>query len=182
MALESSRRKLDSPPAQILPLNTPKFPAELGKTLYYSGHGQASGRLDVGVEPEDVLWNKEMKIAILAGCSVLDINDYNQNGKYSVMDGALTPGERWNQTGPQFLLGYNHTAPSDEQNSDLIASNWATNRSSEGIAMAWMNANDNSNGCNACAIEKNTMYYYFHPTSILGISWYTLKQIPVSEW
>jgi regulation of enolase protein 1 (concanavalin A-like superfamily) len=159
--------------------------ANQADVFYYSGHGQPGGSLAIGgIQPENVKWNREMKIAILAGCSVLDINDYNQNGKYSVADGVLTPGERWNQTGPHFLLGYNHTAPSDEQNSDQIVANWAANRGSQGVAMAWMNANDRRGARNACAIEKDTIYYYFHRKPVLPgyYSRYELRQVPVNQW
>jgi hypothetical protein len=159
--------------------------ANQADVFYYSGHGQPGGNLAIGaILPEDVKWDKEMKIAILAGCSVLDINDYNQNGRYSVPDGALTPGERWNQTGPQFLLGYNHVAPSDEQNSDQIVTNWAANHASQGVAMAWMKANDRRGARNACAIEKDAIYYYFHRHPVFPnlYSRYELRQVPANQW
>jgi len=154
--------------------------------FYYSGHGSASGSLSAGfsVEPSDVEWDKEMQVAIFSGCSVLDINDYNGNGVFIPAPGTPYPGEKWNNVGPQYLLGYNHLAPSDEQNSDSIVANYGANRVANGDIQAWMDANDNSNGRNACAIDRDIAYHYFHKTVIVPglINTYELTTIPFADW
>ena len=89
--------------------------------LYYSGHGHSgTGKLNVysgEVGPTDVRWKKGLQIAILAGCSGLDINNYNGN---TLEPGANSPGKAWAKTGPNYLLGYNYRAPLDNQGSDTI--------------------------------------------------------------
>ena len=42
-----------------------------------------------------------------------------------------------------------------------------------------MNANDNRNGRNACAIEKNLQYTYFHRQAPM---WYVKKTIQKGNW
>ena len=137
--------------------------------FYYSGHGtHASGAVTYG-NPTSVqpYWNQNLKVAIFAGCSVLDINDYNNN-----FGNKSSPGKLWEPVGPSVLLGYNYYAPTDLQNSAQIISNWIATRGTQGDVNAWMNANDNSNGRNACAIEKNLQYTYFHKYAPL-IYWKT---------
>jgi hypothetical protein len=154
--------------------------------FYYSGHGGSDGTLTPGpftIGPSDVKWNKGMNVAIIAGCSVLRINNYNGNATYIPAQGQPYPGVLWQQTGPTYLLGYEGVAPNDSQGTDSIVSNWAGNKGSQGNAMAWMNANDNSNGRNACAIQKATTYYYFKQTTIFGLPIiYTTTQVPASAW
>ena len=101
---------------------------------------------------------------IIAGCSVLDIYDYN--GNYDgTAEHTFSPGKDWEQTGPDSFLGYAYYAPRDTQGADRIASAWIANRSSMGDVDAWMNANDNRNGRNACAIQRidnsHVRYSYF---------------------
>ena len=127
--------------------------------FYYSGHGShASGALTYGnptlVQP---YWSQDLKVAIFAGCSVLDINDYNNN-----FGDNVSPGTLWEPLGPSVLLGYNYYAPTDLQNSAQIVSSWIANRGSQGNVNAWMAANDNPSGRNACAIEKDSQYTYYH--------------------
>jgi len=130
--------------------------------FYYSGHGShASGALTYGnptlAQP---YWSQDLKCVIIAGCSVLDINDYNNN--YSGADHLTSPGKLWEPVGPSVLLGYNFKAPLDNQGSANIVTSWIANRGSMGDGNAWMNANDNPSGRNACVIEKNLQYSYFH--------------------
>ena len=129
--------------------------------FYYSGHGShASGALAYG-SPTSVqpYWDQDLKCVILAGCSVLDINDYNDN--YSGSGHTVFPGKLWEPVGPPVLLGYNYKAPLDNQGAAAIIASWVANRGSMGDVDAWMEANDNSNGRNACAIEKGVQYHYF---------------------
>ena len=147
--------------------------------FYYSGHGyHSSGTLYAG-GPSDVsgYWDKDLDVVIIAGCSVLDVNDYNNNFTNPV-EHALSPGEEWEPLGPSYLLGYNYTAPTDLQNSDSIITSWLSNRGSLGNVEAWREANDNSNGHNACAITKNASYYYFR--RILGFPVWT--EVQKADW
>jgi hypothetical protein len=130
--------------------------------FYYSGHGNhSSGALTVGSPAAAAgYWNQDLDCVIIAGCAVLDINDYNNN--YTGSDHSVSPGKMWEPLGPSVLLGYNYYAPNDLQNTAGIISSWISNRGAQGDVTAWMNANDNPNGRNACAIEKNLKYSYFH--------------------
>lgn len=157
--------------------------------FYYSGHGTANGFLNAGggisILHSDVApyWqNNDLDIVVIAGCAVLDINDYNGNGAFIPGAGGLYPGEYWEQTGPSILLGYNYLAPNDLQNSDGIISSWLSNRGSLGNIGAWEEANDNMNGHNACAIEAGSTYYYFEKTEILGVSFWDWTSVPKSSW
>jgi hypothetical protein len=69
-------------------------------------------------------WNRDLDVVVFAGCSVLDINDYNDN----FLDTYPTPGQAWAETGPQFLLGYKNSAPFDSQGSDTIIAYWLAYR------------------------------------------------------
>ena len=157
--------------------------------FYYSGHGTANGFLNAGggisILHSDVApyWqNNDLDIVVIAGCAVLDINDYNENGAFIPGAGQLYPGEYWEQTGPDILLGYNYLAPNDLQNSDGIISSWLSNRGSLGNIEAWREANYNSNGRNACAIEAGANYYYFHKGGIYPFNTYTWTVVPKANW
>ena len=116
---------------------------------------------------------------VVAGCSVLDINDYENH--YPVGEGHEdSPGKRWEQVGPDTLLGYNYSAPLDSQGSADIVATWLTNRGDPevGDVEAWRDANNNSNGRNACAIKKGVSYHYFAEYGLF----YLWKTIPKSEW
>jgi hypothetical protein len=141
--------------------------------FYYSGHGRHSDASLEGLKNGPRLapslvssyWDRDLKCVVFAGCSVLDINDFN--GNYSgTPEHTSSPGRQWaNIEGPDSFLGYAYYAPRDTQGADRIASAWITNRSSMGDVDAWMNANDNRNGRNACAIQhidnSHVRYSYF---------------------
>jgi hypothetical protein len=80
------------------------------------------------------------------------------------------------------LLGYNYFAPLDSQGSALIVASWLSNRTSLGDIDAWMNANDNTNGRNACAIQKDVGYYYFHRSGFYPFYQYTKTFVEKSTW
>jgi hypothetical protein len=146
--------------------------------FYYSGHGWIlTGAVYPG-GPSDVsgYWDKDLNVIIFAGCSVLDINDYNDNTNGAAH--LASPGKLWEPIGPEYFLGYNWKAPTDLQNSDSIISSWLSNRGALGNIEAWRAANDNSNGHNACAIIKNTSYFYFR--RILGIPVWT--EVQKADW
>ena len=141
--------------------------------FYYSGHGRHSDGSLMGLTNGPRLtpslvssfWNRDLKCVVFAGCSVLDINDFN--GNYSgTPEHTSSPGRQWsNIEGPTSFLGYAYYAPRDTQGADRIATAWIANRSSMGDVDAWMNANDNRNGRNACAIHRidnsHVRYSYF---------------------
>lgn len=131
--------------------------------FYYSGHGShATGNLTGGFAPEAVTnwWTRDLRCVILAGCSVLDINDYNFNHKGG--DHLASPGKRWAQTGPDVLLGFNGKAPGDRGGAPArMMTAWVANRQSLGDIGAWMKAAADNHAWNACAIEKDVKYVYF---------------------
>ncbi len=137
--------------------------------FYYSGHGRHSDGSLMGLTNGPRLtpslvssyWNRDLKCVVFAGCSVLDINDYN--GKYAgTTEHTSSPGKLWsNIEGPMSFLGYANKAPLDTQGADRIATAWVANRGSMGDVDAWMNANDNRNGRNACAIDSSRNFHYF---------------------
>ena len=137
--------------------------------FYYSGHGRHSDGSLMGLTNGPRLtpslvssyWNRDLKCVVFAGCSVLDINDYN--GKYAgTAEHTSSPGKLWsNIEGPTSFLGYAYKAPRDTQGADRIATTWVANRGSMGDVDAWMNANDNRNGRNACAIDSSRNFHYF---------------------
>jgi hypothetical protein len=141
--------------------------------FYYSGHGDHSTGNLIGISGGPSItpslvssyWNRDLKCVIFAGCSVLDINDYNGNYKDTVSH-TSSPGKSWAKIeGPDTFLGYAFFAPLDIQGADTIMHNWVINRKTMSDVDAWMRANDNRNGRNACAIEKigitHLKYTYF---------------------
>lgn len=122
--------------------------------FYYSGYGHHRWGTVDDFEPGDVAdyWRKDLDCVIFAGCSVLDINDYNNNflsrsGVWDPEDHTASPGRKWAEVrGPVSFLGYAYTAPRDTQGADRIACEWVANRRTMGDVAAWMKANDNRNG------------------------------------
>ena len=67
-------------------------------------------------------------------------------------------------SGAGTLLGYAYKAPSDAQGGVEIARRWCSLRAGRGDVEAWMEANDNPAGHNACAlhrIDQNSFEYHF---------------------
>ena len=132
--------------------------------FYYSGHGShATGGLTGNLTPSMVTnyWTRDLDCVILAGCSVLDINDYNNN--FGGSGHLASPGKMWCQTGVGTLLGYCGRAPADLNNvSSAIITSWVSRRGSMGDIDAWMKANADNHAWNACAIVKGEKYTYFH--------------------
>ncbi len=131
--------------------------------FYYSGHGyHSTANLQGNFTPvmARAYWNRDLDVAIIAACSIFDINDYN--GNYPGVAHTASPGKAWEQTGPAILLGYNHVAPGDAGGApERIMQFWVANRSSLGDVDAWMAANASNNAWNACAIIKDQKYLYF---------------------
>ncbi len=135
--------------------------------LYYSGHGfHDSGMLNGVVSPSSVSnhWH-DVDTVVFAGCSVLDIGD-KENNYAGPAAHAASPGLRWlSASGAMTLLGYAYTAPLDSQGSAQIVADWCSNRTSLGDVAAWMKANDNRKGRNACVVQciddSHVQYWYF---------------------
>ena len=149
--------------------------------LYCSGHGShLTGKFQGMIAPEQVAsyWSRELKCVIFSACSILDINDYNDNYDDPV-EHVLSPGKRWEQSGPDILLGYAYIAPSDESGAPArIVNSWRSNRDVLGDEGAWMKANFDNNAWNACAILKGKRYLYFKR------KWLSHKvvAVPKEEW
>lgn len=149
--------------------------------FYCSCHGyHINGWL--GNMPHSVVdgwWNRDLNCAIFAGCSVLDINDYNNNYWSDLEEHNSSPGRLWESVGPGILLGYNYSAPADAGGAPArIAQSWVSDRSSLGDVNAWMKANADNKAWNACAIVKGEKYVYF--ASWLGFR--KMKEIMKENW
>ena len=137
--------------------------------FYYSGHGHHKWGMVDAFEPSVIAghWRKDLDCVIFAGCSVLDINDYNNNflnseGEWDPEDHAASPGKLWESKGPNVLLGYNYTSPGDAGGAPArIANSWRANRVAVGDVEAWMAANADNRAWHACAIIKGDRYLYF---------------------
>jgi len=146
--------------------------------FYYSGHGSSSdGSLAANVRfnPKDIQNNEwdNLRVIIIAGCSVLSMDTQLQTpgGGY-----PKDPGIEWVSLGKRSklknFLGYRKTAPRDNQptgNTTVPASKIICNNLFQLLGTlnwcdAWMEANNNTNGRNACVIELNSgnnKYYYY---------------------
>ena len=124
--------------------------------LYYSGHGSHdTGVLNGVAGPSEVSnhWH-DVDTVVFAGCSVLDIEDKAGHYSGTTAGHSASPGRKWiSASGAGILLGYAYKAPRDEQGAVDIIGDWCAMRSSTGDAEAWMKANDNPAGRNACAIR-----------------------------
>ena len=158
--------------------------------FYYSGHGNHRWGMVDDFEPSAVsdYWQRDLNCAIFAGCSVLDINDYNNNflnsdGVWDPENHSASPGKLWEAKGPNVLLGYNYYAPQDETGApERIIRSWLNLRLTMGDAEAWMKANDNMNGRNACVIVKGEKYIYFKKSRHKFYSTYEKKEISKEHW
>ena len=148
--------------------------------FYVSGHGgHASNMLQGRYTPAMLgdFWKRDLDCLIIAGCSLLDINDYN--GNFQGADHLRSPGKEWEPTGPAVLLGYNYIAPGDRGGAPArIVGHWQQNRAARGDVDAWMDANAANRAWNACAIEKGVRYVYFR--RLWGMK--RRVSIPSSEW
>ena len=142
--------------------------------------------------PDNLSVPLHIKFVIIAGCSVLDINDYNNF--YSGGDHTDSPGKRWEATGPELLLGYNMGGPSDKNGGKIIIDRFygsnPVSANNDARIIEWMGANRAAKAWNACAIKKNDYYAFFKYTKIYnplnrtGFSVYNPKwtKIQKSDW
>lgn len=170
--------------------------------FYYSGHGvsQDGAAFEPGLDalddnsgyirPSDLAgyWTRDLDCAVFAGCAVLNINNWVAfPSYYPPMTGPgvnYWPGKAMENIGPQFLVGYGSSAPLDSQGSATIAASFTAQYDASGEAFgSWRDANDNSNGRNAVAIQKGTKFGYFHRTTFLGINFYTwTEKAKIGDW
>ena len=151
--------------------------------FYYLGHGlHLYKSVDPGYGPETVNghWNKDLKCVIFSACSILDINDYNNNYRWEPEEHNLSPGKYWEAVGPSVLLGYNYYAPADSSGAPArIMRSWMANRELLGDVDAWMEANKEQKKWNACAIRKGGDYVYFDSfMSVIHIK----KTVKKEDW
>lgn len=151
--------------------------------FYYLGHGlHLYKSVDPGYGPETVNghWNKDLKCVIFSACSILDINDYNNNYRWEPEEHNLSPGKYWEAVGPSVLLGYNYYAPADSSGAPArIMRSWVANRELLGDVDAWMEANKEQKKWNACAIRKGGDYVYFDSfMSVIHIK----KTVKKEDW
>jgi hypothetical protein len=132
----------------------------------------ASVAHSIAVRPSDVTnyWNQNLSTVIIAGCAVLDINDYNNN--YTGAAHTSSPGKLWAASGVDTMLGYNYYAPVDNPNGTQIIKQWCGLINGGNISGddAWGIANENGLAWNACAIINSEGYYYFEDINVLGIT------------
>lgn len=132
--------------------------------------------LDSGIVVTNLYWDRDLECVIIAGCSVLDINDYG--GKFPGTDHLRSPGISWCSLGPRYFLGYNYMAPGDSSGAPAqIISSWISHKDSEGIVEAWMNANKEHGAWYACAIHPSG-YTYFKKRW----RYFEEKTVPESDW
>lgn len=151
--------------------------------LYYSGHGLHKFALldDYGPSTFSGRWNKDLNCLVVSGCSILDINDYNNNFALDPEDHVASPGKLWEAVGPNIMLGYNYLAPADEGGAPArIVRSWAGSRGDLGDVAAWMNANRANNAWNACAIVKGQKYVYFE--KFFYKKFKRVKEVPKGDW
>lgn len=162
--------------------------------LYFSGHGLPNACIPISlydpdaqtndIRPiEDILlpghWLKDLDTAIIAACSVLDID--NVNGSFNHPDyfpyRSLERGRLWMQTGPELLLGYHWKAPLDDNGGSdplftakIVTRYFELLSQGESEPLAWIRANSQyatdpeSRPWNACAIDMRgaeSTYYYW---------------------
>ena len=149
--------------------------------FYYSGHGYHKLALLNDYPPSsfEKRWNKDLNCLVISGCSILDINDYNNNFVASPEDHAASPGKLWEAVGPSIMLGYNGEAPADKGGAPArIIQSWLANRSAMSDVDAWLMANANNRAWNACAIVKGQKYLYFKRKWCSGV----VVEVPKGDW
>jgi hypothetical protein len=148
--------------------------------LYLSGHGLHKTATFNNVSPEQLDWSHK-NVVIIAGCSVLDIDNLNGN-TFQGEPPYSNPGRRWANLDVSFLLGYNYYAPTDERNGDpyytaQIVSNYIGRINiGEPPIWAWGHANADMNApiiqyenspWNSCGIDtENRKYWYWDRVSL----------------
>jgi hypothetical protein len=172
--------------------------------FYYSGHGYYGLELLYGVNSslrvetikDTNAWKQALDTVFIAGCSLLDINDYNRGLRDIKHYTTLTnPGAKLAGAGPKMLLGYNFKSPTDNRNghSDftaaIVAKFFDLEANQHNPPLNWLNANKiteeakgnkpNPPAYNSCGIDaQNGWYLYWNktisppqPKSVLKKDW-----------
>jgi tetratricopeptide (TPR) repeat protein len=156
--------------------------------LYFSGHGNhkdgklktSSGKMDIG--PEDISatkeWDEDLDIVIIAGCSVLDYNDYNNN--YSFWK-ETNPGIMWKKAAHNVKtwLGYNYSAPKSPGDKKIIKDFFTYLPQLHNYAESWLKANRDNRACNACAIDSQGYWYIKYSGWTRLNNWYRSTPYPI---
>ncbi len=148
--------------------------------FYWSGHGHHKDGKLVSLEketaPTDVLWDGDLDVAIISGCSVLDIKDFRAKSfgpvayaEWFAAGGDWSPGALWEKTGPKYLVGNNWAGPSDVAGTKKIIGDFLSAvDDGKSIPEAWQMANPVTKGPNACVIDCSKIpheYWYWDETS-----------------
>ena len=163
--------------------------------FYWSGHGHHKDghlvTLDKETQPSDVNWNGDLDVAIISGCSILDIKDYRAKSfgtvayaEWVAAGGDWSPGSLWEQTGPKYLVGNCWAGPSDISGTKEMVRTFLTQvASGKTIPEAWSIASPVTKGPNACVIDCSKEpheYWYWDETS--GSPVWTKIEKGVSGW
>ncbi|MBU1262081.1 hypothetical protein KJ640_03940 [bacterium] len=166
--------------------------------FYYSGHGfhtyEGITMGDGGLfTPDEATnqWNNDLYTVIFAACSMIDVNDYlgyfddNEDGTPEVgPTSKVFPGEKWANTGPKYLLGYNASAPAGPYTDTAIINKWLKYFSIKGIAQSWLKVNADYMAAYASAIDAKG-YWYLVPVydpKERKLTYEARGPIPRSEW
>ena len=166
--------------------------------VYYSCHGyHASGRLadenhnSYTCDELTQLWG-DVKVVVIAGCSVLDIKSYRSDcfdtgpwARRALFGGGnSSPGEIWEAKGAQIYLGYAWRAPTDGKGGSNVTLRFVQNlNSGMDYVAAWGCATDSDESRNACAIDCRTEpHVYWYWREINGTSVWTSVEKGASGW
>jgi hypothetical protein len=171
------------------------------EVFYFSGHGSPGTRAygpgflmsDEGeVDGLDLVnyWNDDLHIALIAGCSVVNVNNLNPDpGAYTPPtigpNAGYYPGEFMNTLGPRYVLGYGASAPADIHGTSGIVTSFVNAYLAAPLDpfSPWAIANYNAHAWNATAIEKNTKFGHFEPITIFGVVVdYVWNNTPFADW
>lgn len=173
-------------PSSALPAYS--FVKNQAKVFFYFGHGlhndnylfiQPTEKAATPFYP-DAIENHwlDVDIAMLFGCSVLEIGDYNNWWDESECPTPpdelplLSPGLAWiDNPGPEIWLGFQDTAPSIGENAgeDAIYM-WATSYARHGMKpiVAWQQATQNTSKFRAAVAVDKENYYFWKEWCLFG--------------
>jgi hypothetical protein len=126
--------------------------------FYHSGHGyHDTGEIMLsdgkhGPAGTGMPWWTNVKVCIIAGCSVLDCDAY-----------GYEPGREWLKTGAKLYLGYAGSGPGDASGKpSKIIEDWCTKLGSgTGTAKEWCDINLAERATNACAIDVTASKFHW---------------------
>ena len=140
-------------------------------------------------------WSDNVQTVILFGCSVLDINDYNN--WWSGDSHTKSPGKEWEDKvpGPQTWLGFQHYAPvvgdPDQEGETGLYALVDQRASGDSWVNAWRKATGDETSITshkfvgAVAIDGEACEYYYwkeYCYPIIGCTRYTWGSVPCADW